>query len=117
VPGFIQAAGIVALSLDHELVPRYRKIFRSRLEMAAARLSAVPGITCTLPSATFYLFPSVAAPDAEVAKRWLDQIDVATVAGSSFGASGTGHLRLSLTCADAELDDALTRIERIGIAA
>ncbi|MEN3378063.1 MAG: aspartate aminotransferase [Hyphomicrobiales bacterium] len=117
VPGFIQAAGIVALSLDHELVPRYRQIFRARLETAAARLSAVPGITCSVPSATFYLFPSVAAPDAEVAKRWLDEIDVATVAGSSFGASGAGHLRLSLTCSDAELDDALTRIERIGIAA
>jgi aspartate/methionine/tyrosine aminotransferase len=117
VPGFIQAAGITALSLDHELVPRYRRIFRARLETAATRLSAVPGITCALPSATFYLFPAVAAPDTEVAKRWLDRIDVATVAGSSFGASGAGHLRLSLTCSDAELDDALTRIARIGIAA
>jgi aspartate/methionine/tyrosine aminotransferase len=117
VPGFIQAAGIAALSLDDELVPRYRKIFRARLETAARRLSAVPGITCSVPSATFYLFPTVAAPDAEVAKRWLDQIDVATVAGSSFGASGAGHLRLSLTCSDSELEDALTRIERIGIAA
>jgi aspartate aminotransferase len=117
VPGFIQAAGIAALALDHELVPRYRRIFRARLETAAARLCAVPGIRCELPAATFYLFPSVAAPDAEVAKRWLDQIDVATVAGSSFGASGAGHLRLSLTCSDAELDDALTRIARIGIAA
>ena len=91
VPGFVQAAGITALSLEHELVPRYRKIFRSRLETAAARLSAVPGIACELPPATFYLFPSVAAPDAEVSKRWLDQIDVATVPGSSFGAPGAGH--------------------------
>jgi aspartate/methionine/tyrosine aminotransferase len=117
VPGFIQAAGIVALSLEYELVPRYRKMFRARLETAAARLSAVPGISCSLPPATFYLFPSVAAPDAEVAKRWLDTIDVATVPGSSFGASGSGHLRLSLTCSDRELDDALERIARVGIAA
>jgi len=70
-----------------------------------------------VPPATFYLFPSVAAPDAAVAKRWLDEIDVATVPGSSFGASGTGHLRLSLTCSDRELDDALDRIARVGIAA
>jgi aspartate aminotransferase len=77
----------------------------------------VPGIACSVPPATFYLFPSVAAPDAEVAKRWLDTIDVATVPGSSFGASGAGHLRLSLTCSDSELDDALDRIARIGIAA
>ncbi|MEJ0079229.1 MAG: aminotransferase class I/II-fold pyridoxal phosphate-dependent enzyme [Alphaproteobacteria bacterium] len=117
VPGFIQAAGITALSLENELVPRYRRTFRARLETAATRLSAVPGIACSVPPATFYLFPSVAAPDAEVAKRWLDTIDVATVPGSSFGASGAGHLRLSLTCSDSELDDALDRIARIGIAA
>jgi aspartate aminotransferase len=117
VPGFVQAAGITALSLEQELVPRYRKMFRSRLETAAARLSAVPGIACELPPATFYLFPSVAAPDAEVSKRWLDQIDVATVPGSSFGAPGAGHVRLALTCSDGELDDALDRIARIGIAA
>ena len=117
MPGFIQAAGIVALSLDHELVPRYRKIFRARLETAAARLSAVPGITCRVPSATFYLFPSVAAPDADVARRWLDEISVATVPGSSFGRGGVGHLRMSLTCSESELDDALDRIARVGIAA
>ena len=117
VPSFIQAAGIAALSLEHELVPRYRRTFRARLETAATRLSAVPGIACSVPPATFYLFPSVAAPDTEVAKRWLDTIDVATVPGSSFGASGAGHLRLSLTCSDGELDDALDRIARIGITA
>jgi aspartate/methionine/tyrosine aminotransferase len=117
VPSFVQAAGITALSLEDELTPRYRATFRKRLETAAARLSAVPGIACTVPPATFYLFPSVAAPDAEVSKRWLDQIDVATVPGSSFGAPGAGHIRFSLTCSDADLDDALDRIARIGIAA
>jgi len=117
VPGFVQAAGITALSLFDELVPNYRKMFRARLETAAARLSTVPGIACDLPPATFYLFPTVAAPDTDVARRWLDEINVATVPGSSFGASGAGHLRLSLTCSDRELDEALERIGRIGIAA
>jgi len=116
-PGFVQAAGITALGLFDELVPRYRQMFHKRLQTAATRLSAVPGIACSVPPATFYLFPSVAAPDADVAKRWLDQIDVATVPGSSFGQSGAGHLRLSLTCSDRDLDDALDRIARIGIAA
>ena len=117
VPGFVQAAGITALSLTDELVPRYRGMFRSRLATAAARLSSVPGIACSMPPATFYLFPSVEAADTEVAKRWLDEIDVATVPGSSFGRGGVGHLRLSLTCPDRELDDALERIARIGVAA
>jgi aspartate/methionine/tyrosine aminotransferase len=117
VPGFVQVAGVTALSLADELVPAYREMFRARLKTAAERLSSVPGISCAMPPATFYLFPSVEAPDAAVAKRWLDEIDVATVPGSVFGRGGVGHLRLSLTCSERELDDALARIARIGIAA
>jgi aspartate aminotransferase len=117
VPNFVQAAGIAALSLTDELVPAYREMFRTRLSTAAERLSAVSGIACPMPTATFYLFPSVAAGDTDVAKRWLDEISVATVPGSSFGRGGVGHVRMSITCSDRELDDALDRIARIGIAA
>ena len=75
----------------------------------------MPGIICQVPAATFYLFPSIAASDTDVAKRWLDEISVATMPGSSFGVSRAGHLRLSLTCPDRELDEALDRISRIGL--
>jgi aspartate aminotransferase len=117
VPNFVQLAGVTALALSDELVPAYRDMFRARLETAERRLSSVPGISCKLPPATFYLFPSVEAPDTDVARRWLDEISVATVPGSSFGQGGVGHLRMSLTCSESELDDALDRIARIGIAA
>jgi aspartate/methionine/tyrosine aminotransferase len=115
VPGFIQIAGITALSLFEELVPIYRATFLARLETAAARLAKVPGIVCAVPPATFYLFPSVAKPDTDVARRWLDEIDVATMPGSAFGAAGAGHVRLSMTCTERELDEALERIARVGI--
>ena len=98
-------------------MPTYRQMFRTRLELAAERLSTVPGITCAVPPATFYLFPSVASRDTDVAKRWLDEIDVAAMPGSSFGGAGAGHVRLSMTCSDRELDEALSRIARVGIAA
>ncbi|SDR27651.1 aspartate aminotransferase [Rhizobiales bacterium GAS113] len=115
VPGFIQAAGVEALKLYDEIVPVYRAMFRKRLELAAARLNAVDGIACVAPKATFYLFPSVAAADAEVARHWLETIDVAVLPGSSFGEAGAGHLRLSVTPSDADLDEALTRIARAGL--
>ena len=115
VPGFVQAAGVTALSLFDELAPRYREMFRRRIHRAAERLSAVPGITCQPSPATFYLFPAVAQPDTEVARRWLDEIDVATVPGSSFGTGGAGHLRLSLACSDRDLEEALDRIARFGL--
>jgi aspartate/methionine/tyrosine aminotransferase len=115
VPGFIQAAGLEALRLYDDIVPGYRKTFEVRQRRAAARLNGIPGFSCPVPNATFYLFPSVAGNDVEVARHLLETVDVAVLPGSSFGDAGAGHLRLSVTCPDAELDEALRRIERAGL--
>lgn len=115
VPPFVQIAGIEALKLHDELVPRYRAMFRKRLERAAAVLDGMAGVECRVSDATFYLFAKVAGDDAAIAKHWLDTLDVATLPGSSFGALGAGHLRLALTVSDEDLDTALTRIATAGI--
>ena len=115
VPPFIQVAGIEALKLYDEIVPRYRSIFRSRLTRSVETLSKIDGVECRMSDATFYLFPKVAGDDTAIAKRWLDTLDVATLPGSSFGAPGAGHLRLSLTVSDEDLETALTRIAKAGI--
>ncbi len=110
VPGFIQAAGIAALALYDELVPQYRALFRDRQIYAAGRLNAVPGLSCAVPDAGFYLFPSVGPDDGSVAASWLDRLDVASVPGSAFGPAGVGHVRLALTSSQAELETAMDRI-------
>jgi aspartate aminotransferase len=115
VPPFIQAAGAVALSLSGELVRQYRDMFRARLKRASIKLDAVPGIDCIMPDATFYLFPKIAGDDTIVAQRWLAEGDVAVMPGSAFGANGKGHLRLSLSCSDTDLDEALAQIARLGV--
>ncbi len=115
VPGFVQAAGVEALNLYDKLVPGYRRTFETRQKRAAASLNAIPGISCPVPTATFYLFPAVEGDEIEIARHWLDTVDVAVLPGSSFGDAGKGHLRLSVTCSDAELDEALARIGRAGL--
>ncbi|MFA6267337.1 MAG: aminotransferase class I/II-fold pyridoxal phosphate-dependent enzyme [Pseudolabrys sp.] len=115
VPPFIQLAGVEAIRLYDELVPQYRALFRNRLERAVQVLSSVDGVDCRMSEATFYLFPKVAGDDAVIARRWLETLDVATLPGSAFGAAGAGHLRLSLTVSDADLDAALQRIAAAGI--
>jgi aspartate aminotransferase len=90
-------------------------MFRKRLMRSVEALLKIDGIECHMSDATFYLFPKVAGDDAAIAKRWLDTLDVATLPGSSFGGPGAGHLRLSLTVSDEELETALTRIAKAGI--
>lgn len=113
VPGFVQQAGIEALTLFDELVPRYRAMFRARQEYAAARLAAAPGIRCPLPDAGFYLFPAVTGDDRIVSAAWLDELGVASMPGSSFGAAGAGHIRLSLTTSQTDLHEAMDGIVRL----
>ncbi|MEJ1975814.1 MAG: aminotransferase class I/II-fold pyridoxal phosphate-dependent enzyme [Acetobacteraceae bacterium] len=113
VPGFVQQAGIAALALFDELVPRYRALFRTRQEYAAGRLAAVPGIACPLPDAGFYLFPAVTGDDKAVSATWLEKLGVASIPGSSFGAAGAGHVRLSLTTSQADLREAMDGIARL----
>jgi aspartate/methionine/tyrosine aminotransferase len=96
-------------------VPQYRDMFRRRLARASVRLDAVPGIKCAMPDATFYLFPKVAGDDTSIAQRWLAEGNIAVMPGSAFGTNGKGHLRLSLSCSDAELDEALAQIARLGV--
>jgi aspartate/methionine/tyrosine aminotransferase len=115
VPPFVQAAGLTALSLFDEIVPRHRWLFRRRRDHAVERLARIAGITCAPAEAGFYLFPRIDGDDVATAKAWLDEADVAVLPGSAFGPSGARHLRLSLTVDDAELDEALDKIARIGI--
>ncbi len=115
VPPFIQAAGVRALELSDELLPRYREMFRARVARATEGLQGVEGLLCTMPSAGFFLFPHVDGDEVAIARRWLDVLNIAVLPGTAFGDAGAGHLRLSLSCSDEELDVALDRISSAGV--
>jgi aspartate aminotransferase len=109
VPEFVQRAGVAAFALFDELVPTYRRLFRERQLLAVVRLNAA-GVRCALPGAGFYVFPHVGGDDVAIAAAWLEQLGIASVPGSAFGAAGTGFIRLSLTASTISLGDAIDRI-------
>ena len=49
----------------------------------------------------------------EFANRLLDEYDVATMPGESFGPSGAGHIRLSLTTDDESIAGGCERIRAL----
>ena len=110
VPAFIQAAGVCALELSDELLPKYREHFRRRVGRVAEVFDRVPGISCPVPEAGFFLFPRVDGDETEIARRWLDELNIAVLPGTAFGAAGAGHLRISLSCPEVDIDRALERI-------
>jgi aspartate aminotransferase len=76
-------------------------------------IATLPGVRCFRPGGAFYVFPDFRAcglPSAELQRRLLDEAGVATLAGTSFGAAGEGHLRLSYANAVPELERAVARI-------
>ena len=68
---------------------------------------------CHLPRGAFYAFPNVEAfgrPVEELADYILEQAGVALLPGTSFGAHGKGHLRLSYANSIENIELALDRM-------
>jgi len=86
-----------------------------RRDLVCARLNAMPGVSCHVPEGSIYAFPdfgSYGLPSEELALTLLRETHVATEAGSFYGPSGEGHLRICFGAASAErLDEAMDRLQ------
>jgi aspartate aminotransferase len=117
-----QAAAAAALSGPRDAADAMRDAFARRRARMVEGLRAIPGVRCRIPEGAFYAFADVRglygidwngrrlASDEDVALWLLDEVHVATVAGTPFGAPG--YLRFSYTCSEAEIDEGLTAIRR-----
>ncbi len=87
-----------------------------RRDLAYGRLNEMPGVSCQLPEGAIYAFPDLASygkPSAQLATGLQREVHVATEAGSFYGASGEGHLRICFGSEPYErLEEAMDRVER-----
>jgi aspartate aminotransferase len=115
VPPFVQYAGVAALTGPQDAVAAMVAEFEARRDLVVAGLNALPGVSCLSPRGAFYVFPNVARVpmSAEaLADRLLEEVGVAVLAGTAFGAGGADHLRLSYANSQTNLARALERMER-----
>lgn len=110
----VQVAAIEALRGPQDEVTTMVQAFEKRSQYIAGALDDMEGITCQTPRGAFYVFPNISATGigaTEFQDRLLGQADVAVVSGSSFGAAGEGHVRLSCAASLGDLEEAVNRIK------
>jgi len=110
---FTQAAGLAALLGDQSTVDTMRASFRERRDLTVAALNSIPGVKCAVPLGAFYLFPDVSSfrlKSLKIADYLLSEAGVALLAGSDFGNSGEGYLRISYATSLEHLEEAIKRI-------
>lgn len=110
---FSQLAAKAALEGPWEPVEEMVDEFRRRRSVIVDGLNKIPGVSCTLPSGAFYVFPNVqglGVPTSELQSRLLHEAGVACLAGTAFGPWGEGHLRMSYANSIENLERALELI-------
>jgi LL-diaminopimelate aminotransferase len=112
----VQQASIAALTQTRDFPREMSAIYQRRRDLVAEGLRAI-GLDVTPPRATPYFW--VRVPEGHTSASFtelvLERADVVVSPGSAYGPSGEGYVRLSLTVADGRLEEAVRRIEAIGL--
>jgi aspartate/methionine/tyrosine aminotransferase len=111
---FTQMAGIEALLGTQDSVTHMVTEFKQRRDAIVEGLNAIEGIHCLKPKGAFYVFPNVKQLPLScnaLADYLLQEAGVAVLAGTAFGNSGDGYLRLSYANSLENIAEAVTRIQ------
>ena len=117
------AAAVEAFSGPQDTVEAMRKVFEERHNLVVGMLNQAKGMHCSTPDGAFYVYPSVQGcigktskggvlikDDEAFALTLLAEEGVATVHGAAF--CFPGYIRISYANSNAELIEAMTRIQR-----
>ncbi|MBX6321967.1 MAG: pyridoxal phosphate-dependent aminotransferase [Rhodospirillaceae bacterium] len=109
-----QYAGIAALQGPQDAVARMMAAFDERRRYVVKALNELPGVSCIEPAGAFYAFPNIGRTGFKskaLEVKLLEEVGVATIAGTSFGRYGEGYLRISYANS---LENIRAAMERMG---
>ena len=109
----VQHAAAVALTVEREFPREISEVYARRRDLLATGLREV-GLDVKVPRATPYFW--IAVPEGHTSTSFtelmLEQASVLVSPGDSYGPSGAGYVRISLTVPDSRLEEAVDRITR-----
>ncbi len=113
--GAVQDAGIEAMKQWPEPVEEICATYQRRRDRLVNGLRAA-GFDAPSPAATFYVWmPVPGGDDKAFCARLIDEAGVVVTPGSGFGPSGRGYVRFALTVDEDRLDEAVARIQGLGL--
>ena len=118
-----QWAAVAALDGPQDFLADWRRVFQERRDLVVQGLNANTGLDCLTPEGAFYVFPSCKRllgktsaggtrldTDEDFVLALLEETGVALVHGTAFGLPG--HFRLSYAASNAQLEEAVRRIQQ-----
>ena len=123
VSNVAQKAALAAVTGDLSAVDEMKAAFDRRRRTIVRMLNEIDGVVCPDPKGAFYAYPSVkgllgrevdgVTPETttELAELILEKAEVAVVPGEAFGSPG--YLRMSYALGDDDLDEGVTRMQKL----
>lgn len=113
-----QKAAEAAFNADLSLIAPMCAAFKERHDFFVKGINSINGLSCLEAQGTFYAFVNVLqllqekglSSDIELGEKWLEEIQLAAVPGTAFGAPG--YMRLSFATHENDLKEALKRLEK-----
>lgn len=109
-----QAASLQAIRHGEDDVESMRQAYDRRRKLIVDGFNQL-GLTCFEPRGAFYAFPSIDSTgmdDEAFCEELLQDERLALIPGSAFGESGRGYVRASYATSEANILEALERLER-----
>jgi aspartate/methionine/tyrosine aminotransferase len=108
-----QWAGLAALTGPKDDVAKMCKAFDERRKFVVRALNELPGVSCVDALGAFYVFPNIkdtGLTSKQVEEGLLNDVGVATIAGTSFGKHGEGYIRISYANSLENIAEAMGRM-------
>ncbi len=117
-----QKAAVSALCGSQEKVRQMVVEFAKRRDYIKERCRQLPGVSLAEPQGAFYIFPNISCTfgrklkgkpisnSLEFSEQLLEELKVAVVPGSAFGAEG--HIRMTFANSLKEIEEGFNRIEK-----
>ncbi len=109
--GFVQMAGVEALTGPQDSVHAMVAEFRARRDIVVKLLNQIEGVHCPRPEGAFYAFPEFGPGAGELADRLLSEAGVAVLGGNAFGEFGATGMRVSFANSRQNLRAALAAVK------